>query len=136
MPSCAFFFRQLAILLILMAPLYMPAQSVVFEEEPAIRRWRESIAEANKHPARLIDVWRIQIAATVDRRQMEAARSAFNRRYGWFNLNTTYSEPFYKLQVGAYYHKRNAEAVLWQLKRDYPGAYLVRDKVKLGELTD
>lgn len=114
----------------------LKAQQVEFREEPAISRLIEMTIQANRDPSHKIDVWRIQISATVDRRQMETAKATFKRRYSWFNIVNTYSEPYYKLQVGAYHQRSRAEAVLYQLKKDYPGAYLVRDKVRLSELTD
>jgi hypothetical protein len=114
----------------------LPAQTVEFNEEPEVRRFLERQARANLDPDRKLDVWRVQIAATVDRRQMEEARQAFVRRYGSYQLSTTYSEPYYKLRVGAYVQKRQAEAALQALKKDYPGAYLVRDRVKLSEVSD
>ncbi len=117
-----------------LVPAY--AQKVEFREEPAVKRYLDLHLQANRDPSRKIDVWRIQIAATVDRRQMEAAKASFKRKYSWFNIINTYSEPYYKLQVGAYHQKSGAESILYQLKKDYPGAYLVRDKVRLSELSD
>lgn len=116
--------------------ILLHAQSAEFREEPAVRNLIERQASANLDPSRLLDVWRVQIAATVDRRQMEETKKAFVRRYGSLQLNTTYSQPYYKLQVGAYVRKRQADAALHDLKKDYPGAYLVRDRVKLSEVSD
>lgn len=114
----------------------LSAQSAEIHEEPSVRYLIERQSRVNLDPSRLLDVWRVQIAATVDRRQMEEARQVFVRRYGSLQLSTTYSEPYYKLRVGAYVQKRQAEAALHTLKKDYPGAYLVRDKVKLSEVSD
>lgn len=126
----------LSLLALVLTIVHGYAQSVTFREEPAVRRTLDLHTQANLDPERKLEVHRIQIAATVDRRQMEDARKMFQRRYPDFTLTTTYSEPYYKLRVGAYYYRRNAEMALYRLKGDYPGAYLVRDKVKLTELTD
>lgn len=112
------------------------AQQVVFKEEPAISRMIASYIQANRDPQRLIDVWRVQISATVDRRQMEQTKSAFRSRYPGYTLTSSYDEPYYKLRVGAYMDKRKAQSTVYALKSDYPGAYLTRDKAKLSELTD
>jgi hypothetical protein len=117
-------------------PSVTQAQQVVFQEEPDIRSMINRYVQSNRSPDRLIDVWKIQISATVDRRQMEQAKSVFRQRYPGYALNATYAEPYYKLQVGAYFEKRKAQAVAYKLKQYYPGAYLTRDKVKLSELTD
>ena len=117
-------------------PQTVHAQQVIFQEEPEIRSMIEQYVQSNRHPERLIDVWKIQISATVDRRQMEQAKYVFKQRYPGYTLQSSYTEPYYKLQVGAYYDKRKAQAVAYKLKQYYPGAYLTRDKVKLAELTD
>ena len=109
---------------------------VTFVEEPAIRERREAILRTNRSPDHKIEVWRVQIAATTDRRSVEQARTAFRRNHPGLAIHSTYSDPYYKLQVGACFDKRNAQALLVQLKDDYPGAYLTRDKVPLSELTD
>lgn len=114
----------------------LDAQQVVFQEEPGVRELIDRYVTANRDPARLIDVWKIQISATVDRRQMEQAKYVFKQRYPGYTLNSTYTEPYYKLQVGAYFDKRKAQAVAYRMKQFYPGAYLTRDKVKLADLTD
>ncbi len=122
--------------LLTVLPLTVQAQQVVFQEEPAIRSLIDRYVQSNRNPERLIDVWKIQISATVDRRQMEQAKGVFKQRYPGYALNSTYTEPYYKLQVGAYYDKRKAQAIAFKLKQHYPGAYLTRDKVKLSDLTD
>ncbi len=117
-------------------PLSASGQQVVYQEEPEIRSMIDRYIQSNRNPERLIDVWKIQISATVDRRQMEQAKYVFKQRYPGYALQSTYTEPYYKLQVGAYYDKRKAQAVAYKLKQYYPGAYLTRDKVKLADLTD
>jgi hypothetical protein len=127
---------RLILMLCTLAGWLQVAGQVIFHEEASIRDLLQRRLEANRSADKEWDVWRVQIAATTDRRNMEATRAAFQRKYPGYKLNSNYSEPYYKLQVGAYYHKHRAEAVLHVMKRDYPGAYLVRGRVQLNELTD
>ncbi len=122
--------------MMLFASSAVNAQQVVFQEEPGVRDLIDRYVTSNRDPARLIDVWKIQISATVDRRQMEQAKAVFRQRYPGYTLNSTYTEPYYKLQVGAYFDKRKAQSIAFRMKQYYPGAYLTRDKVKLADLTD
>lgn len=122
--------------LLLCTSAIVDAQQVVFQEEPNVRDLIDRYVATNRDPSRMIDVWKIQISATVDRRQMEQAKYVFKQRYPGYTLNSSYTEPYYKLQVGAYFDKRKAQAVAYRMKQFYPGAYLTRDKVKLADLTD
>ncbi|HRW75758.1 MAG TPA: SPOR domain-containing protein [Saprospiraceae bacterium] len=135
-PSLLPYCRLVLSAVILSFPFTGQAQQVVFREEPAITRMINAYVQANRDPQRLIDVWRVQISATVDRRQMEQTKSAFKSRYQGYTLTSSYDEPYYKLRVGAYVDKRKAQSTVYALKADYPGAYLTRDKAKLSELTD
>lgn len=112
------------------------AQRVTIIEEPAITRMLERHIAENMDPARRIEGWRIQIAATVDRRQVDQTRTACQRQFPGLPVISTYDEPYYKLRIGAYSLKQVAEKALRQIKREYPGAYLVRDKVRFAELSD
>lgn len=109
---------------------------VVFHETPEIKTMIEGQINLNRDPSFKFEVWRIQIVATTDRRKLEAIRADFSRNFNWLRHTTNFSDPYYKLQVGAYTQRLHAEAVLHDLKRDYPGAYLVRDRVPLTELTE
>ncbi len=128
----------LLLTLILLAALCPTAraQRVTIIEEPAITRMLERHIAANLDPARRIAGWRIQIAATVDRRQVDQARAACQRQFPDIAVISTYDAPYYKLRIGAYSLKQGAEKALSQIKRDYPGAYLVRDKLRFDELID
>ena len=78
--------------------------------------------------------WRIQILATVDRRQMESVRRHFENIYPDYPVITTHNDPYYFLKTGAFLTTQKAQAFLKKLQKEYPSAITVTDLIKGEEL--
>jgi hypothetical protein len=78
--------------------------------------------------------WRIQIMASVDRRQMESARRVFEKRYPEYPVIFVHNEPYFHLKVGAFTTMQRAQAFLNKMQEDYPQAIPVTDNLKVEEL--
>ena len=78
--------------------------------------------------------WRIQILATVDRRQMESAQRSFERRYPDYPTHVANNQPYFHLKTGAFLTTQKAQAFLKKLQHDYPAAIIVTDLIKTEEL--
>jgi len=78
--------------------------------------------------------YRIQILATVDRRQMETVRHKFENNYPDFPIHTTHNDPYFQLQTGAFLTMQKAQAFLKMLQKEYPAAIPVTDEIKVDEL--
>lgn len=78
--------------------------------------------------------YRIQILATIDRRQMESARNRFENHYPDFPIHTTHNDPYFQLKTGAFLTMQKAQAFLKMLQKDYPAAIPVTDEIKVDEL--
>lgn len=78
--------------------------------------------------------WRIQILATVDRRQMESVRRGFENRYPEYPIHFVHNEPYLHLKVGAFMTMQKAQAFLKKMQHDYPQAIPVTDLLKMDEL--
>ena len=74
-----------------------------------------------------VDGWRVQILATPDRQRLDQARQSFQVRYPNVSSDWVHSKPYYKLRAGAFASKLEALRLLYIMKEDYPGAYLVKD---------
>ena len=84
----------------------------------------------------VIDGFRIQILASTDRRQVEAGQSTFASRYPGTFVTWQQAKPYYRLRVGAFNSRSDAMHYLQSIRRDYPDAYIVPDKVKTNEITN
>ncbi len=84
----------------------------------------------------IIDGFRIQILASTDRRQVESGQSSFAARYPSTYVTWQQAKPYYRLRVGAFASRSDATRYLQNIRRDYPDAYIVPDKVKTNEITN
>ncbi len=102
-------------------------------EEPAITalmdRWKLYNLEQTE-----VQGYRIQIMASVDRRQIENARRTFETRYPEYPVVFVHNEPYYHLKVGAFLTMQKAQAFLKKMQHDYPQAIPVTDILKPEEL--
>jgi len=78
--------------------------------------------------------YRIQILATVDRRQMENVRHKYENLYPEYPIHTTHNDPYYQLKTGAFLTMQKAQAFLKMLQKEYPAAIPVTDEIKVDEL--
>lgn len=101
------------------------AQEIQLNEDPKIaqlfRNWTNS-NRANPH----VDGWRVQVMATTDRQQVEEARTRFRSQYPDVPADFVHEKPYYKLRVGAFRSRLEAQAFLETLV-GYTGAYPAKD---------
>lgn len=111
------------------------AQGTVTEKiDPAIASLMKRYVDTNKS-TKTLDGWRIQLVATTDRTKVEDALQKFQSLYPNIPADWMQSKPYYKLRAGAFTKKRDAIALQYQLKADYPTAYPVQDsEIKPEEL--
>ena len=78
--------------------------------------------------------WRIQLMATVDRRQVENAQRSFEYKYPDYPTHVINNQPYFHLKTGAFLTSQKAQAFLKKLQHEYPSAIMVEDEVKSEEL--
>ena len=107
-------------------------QGAVYESE-SVQRMMEHFIKVNKE-VQEIDGWRIQIATTTDRREMDRARSKFRAKYPNIPISWKHASPYYHVKVGAYASKLELQGFLVELKRKFPSAIAVREKIEKTDL--
>lgn len=78
--------------------------------------------------------WRIQLMATVDRRQMEKEKRIFENKYPDYPTHVVNNQPYFHLKTGAFLTTQKAQAFLKKLQHDYPGAIIVEDLIQTDEM--
>ncbi len=63
-----------------------------------------------------------------------AVKNEFLRRYSNVEAYVTYGSPYYRLKVGDFRSKLDAENFLQRIKRRYPAAYVVSTKIRFPKI--
>ncbi|MBL7815788.1 MAG: SPOR domain-containing protein [Saprospiraceae bacterium] len=123
--------------LILLSFVALKAQGgVTVNEEPIITKMMANYMGINKATTstQMIDGFRIQLMATTDRRKVDQVMSAFSARYQDVPITWSQQQPYYRVRIGAFVNRDGAAKYLQNIKKDYPDAYIVTDKVKTTEV--
>jgi hypothetical protein len=92
--------------------------------------------EANEFdPA--IKGWRIQIffeAGNNSKAMAIEAKSNFVNKYSSVPVYLIFQEPYYKVRIGDYRTKMEAEAFLKKISASYPNAFVVKDEINFPKL--
>jgi hypothetical protein len=106
------------------------AQTLV--EDPAItammNRWKQTNLENQE-----VQGWRIQLIATVDRRQAEAMKRQFEKQYPEYPVHLIHNDPYFHLKFGAFTSMQKAQAYIQKVRADFPQAIPVTEVLKLEE---
>lgn len=84
-----------------------------------------------------IEGFRVQIffdSGNNSKNRVGQKKDGFERRYPEVKAYMIYKEPYYKLRVGDFRTKLEAEGFLNRIRSRYPGAYVVGDKIKFPAL--
>lgn len=85
----------------------------------------------------LIDGYRIQLKmssgnAALD--ELNDIKTKFEEKYPETKSYIIFREPYYRLRVGDFRTRLEAVAFLDRIKRDYPHAWVIKDKIEFPEL--
>ena len=84
-----------------------------------------------------IEGWRINIffeAGNYSKRLAIEAKSEFVNKYADVPCYLIFQEPYYKVRIGDYRTKMEAEKFLNKIVRDYPNAFVVQDDINFPSL--
>lgn len=104
------------------------AQEVQINEDPAVTDLFQAWTNDNRsNPG--IDGWRLQVVASPDRQQVEQAELRFKTIFPDVPAAWVHEKPYYKLRVGAFRNRFEAQAFIPAISDEFPGAYPAKDPV-------
>ena len=56
-------------------------------------------------------------------------RDNFIEKYPDYYVSVTFNEPYYRVRVGAFRSRMEAEGLLTMIKADYPNAFVIKDEI-------
>jgi hypothetical protein len=92
--------------------------------------------EMNEKDAQ-ISGWRINIffeAGNYSKRMAIEAKSEFVNKYADVPCYLIFQEPYYKVRIGDYRTKMQAEQFLKKIEREYPNAFVIQDEINFPAL--
>lgn len=93
------------------------------------------IAYNEKHP--VIDGYRIHVfikSGNEALTEAEEVKKEFEEKYEFVPAYITFGEPYYRVRVGDFRTRLEAEKFLQEINRTYPNAWVTRDKINLPVL--
>ncbi|OZI06167.1 sporulation protein [Siphonobacter sp. BAB-5385] len=92
----------------------------------------DTLAQRNKG-VRYLAGYRIQLYTGTKRADMEAAKLYVYQNYGELNTYIAYNHPTYRLRVGDFATRLDAERYFNKIRNEYPGSTLISDRVSLRD---
>ena len=81
-----------------------------------------------------IQAYRIQIYFASTKNEINKKKLDFIDKFPNISIYLSYSSPYYKLRIGNFRNKLEAEKIKNKLIEDYPGSYIVKDFVSIDDL--
>jgi hypothetical protein len=84
-----------------------------------------------------IEGWRVEIffeAGNFSKKQAMEAKAAFVEKFPDIPAYLLFQQPYYKVRVGDFRTKMEAEKLLNVIERDYPNAFVVVDEINFPRL--
>lgn len=106
---------------------------VVFVGDDRIADMYDLYLEENAK-APVVQGYRIQLASGQDRNNVNAAKTKFYSKFPGMRPYIVYQQPNFKLRVGGYRTKIEAQKVLLEIQEEFHDAFLIRDDIPSKDL--
>ena len=104
--------------------------NVLYHQESKITELMDIYKLYNKKND-LTDGYRLQISFSNDRQEVYNSKAKFYKDFPNDRCYVEYEQPYYKLRMGDFSSRLEAYEKLGEVIKKYPGAFVVRDKVRL-----
>jgi hypothetical protein len=113
--------------------LHAQSTSVRIQSDPLLDTLIERNIELNK-AANGIQGYRVQIFFGSERKAAQDAKTKFLQMMPEEEVYLIYQQPYFKVRVGDYRTKLEAEAIYRQLLPDFEKVFIIPDKINLPKL--
>ena len=113
-----------------------PGGELKVYQDPRVDTLLSRYVQINEmHP--VIEGWRIEIffeAGNYSKKQAMEAKADFVKKYTEVPSYLIFQQPYYKVRVGDFRTKMEAERFLHQIEFEYPQAFVVMDEINFPRL--
>jgi cell division septation protein DedD len=103
--------------------------TIRYKMDPAVERQMEKKKELNRSKPPTIDGFRVQIYAGNSRQQAMQIRTEVVGAYTDYAAYLIYKQPTFRVRVGDFKNRFEAQKLLNELKAQYPSSFIVPDEV-------
>lgn len=107
--------------------------SITYLADDRVDDMYELYLEENKK-APVVKGYRIQLASGQDRNNINVAKTKFYSNFPTLRPYITYQQPNFKLRVGAYRTKLEAQRMLLEIQEEFSDAFIIRDDIPTKDL--
>jgi hypothetical protein len=133
--ACTFILMVILLCFIYPADAQEPGTVTVIKD-PAIdlliARRIELEREAAGTPRITVEGYRVQIFSGTDREQTYKEQSKFKALYPSINTYISYTQPNYKVRVGDFRTRMEAEKFMNQVRKTYPTLFIFQERINLS----
>lgn len=115
----------------------LPAQEVKLHQSQTLRSAVDRQIRSNR--AETVEGYRIRIYFDNKQDSREASSESeqrFKKRFPGYSTYRTFSNPFFKVTVGDFRTKADAQVALQKISREFPSAFIVREQMKFPVISD
>lgn len=103
--------------------------TIRYKMDPSVERQMEKKKELNRSKPPTIDGFRVQIYAGNSRQQAMQIRTEVVGAYTDYAAYLIYKQPTFRVRVGDFKNRFEAQKLLNELKAQYPSSFIVPDEV-------
>lgn len=110
--------------------LAQPFGRVEVVADPRLEKMEKSFIKTNKRD-QTNDGFRIQVAQATERAGILKLQSDLTKKYPDVKWYVEFQQPYFRLRAGDYRNRFEALGTVAMLRKEFPNAYLVADRVDL-----
>jgi len=108
----------------------MPDTSVHIYAPAAVQNTENKIYQYQRYNHGTFPGFRVQINFSQEKNAVDKMQSDFAGRYPSVPAYITYKQPYFRISVGDFRNRLQAVDFLEKIRKDYPGAFVVADKIE------
>jgi hypothetical protein len=103
--------------------------SIHITETPSVKSTMIKVQEYQRLSRGVFQGYRIQIHFGQDRNAAGQVKNDFSGKFPYLPTYLVYQQPYFKVSVGDYRTKLEAVRCLNEIKKAYPGAFVIKEKI-------
>lgn len=99
--------------------------TVVIFKDPRIDYLQKVYASKSKTKVQSTRIYRIQLTSSKSRTEVNEQKSQFSSKYPGIPVFMSFDPPTFKLRVGNFASRQDADQFLREVRKSYPGSFIV-----------